>query len=377
MNLRLLILAAVVLPSALSAQRISQNTDDRTYIYSYGPLHRKVISVPDIDGYKSLKCDFHMHTSMADAKVTPEERIEEAWVDGLDAVCVSEHIGVHKSEGVAPIYDHNRVQDRVAKAGKKFGLLVIRGVEITRSKPFGHMNMMFIKDCNVFCEERYKLGPDGKELKDEKGHRIPNRETELSDFEAAEKQGAFIQWNHPGWPDKICDMPDFHREMIKAGRIHAVEICNSKEWYPKVLDWFDQFQLPMTANSDAHTATRNYYGDSLRPINIVFAKEQTLEGLKEAMFAGRFVSYFGNMMAGKAELMEALVRKCLQIKVIDAKKNQVEVMNISSLHLEAEWGDMRMQFLPGSGVIATIKPGAQVKFTNCMAGRECLKFQLR
>ena len=53
---------------------------------------RPVINIPDILGYKTLKCDFHMHTVFSDGQVWPTVRIDEAWRDGLDAISITDHI---------------------------------------------------------------------------------------------------------------------------------------------------------------------------------------------------------------------------------------------------------------------------------------------
>ena len=42
---------------------------------AFNPKH---IAVPDLPGYKTLKCDFHLHTYYSDGHVTPEMRVLEA-----------------------------------------------------------------------------------------------------------------------------------------------------------------------------------------------------------------------------------------------------------------------------------------------------------
>ena len=53
---------------------------------------RKTINIPDILGYKTLKCDFHMHTVFSDGIVWPTFRVDEAWEEGLDAIAITDHI---------------------------------------------------------------------------------------------------------------------------------------------------------------------------------------------------------------------------------------------------------------------------------------------
>ena len=51
---------------------------------------RKIANVPDLPGYVTLKCDFHMHTVFSDADVWPTVRIDEALREGLDAIAITD-----------------------------------------------------------------------------------------------------------------------------------------------------------------------------------------------------------------------------------------------------------------------------------------------
>ena len=60
---------------------------------------RQEINIPDILGYKTLKCDFHMHTVFSDGSVWPPIRVVEAWQEGLDVISITDHIEqYHKKE---------------------------------------------------------------------------------------------------------------------------------------------------------------------------------------------------------------------------------------------------------------------------------------
>ena len=363
--------------TALFADKRPENSDDRMYCHRNMSGVRNNIAIPDIDGYLTLKCDFHMHTVYADAQVSPKGRVQEAWYDGLDVVSVTEHAGVHKT-GIE-FNDFNLVNKLAMAAGEELGMIVIPGIEITRAKPFGHMNFLFIKDGNAFSDKRYALDKNGKTMVDKAtGYTINDEETLKSDLAAAIEQDCFIQWNHPGWPDKICDMFDIHREMIAKGQINSVEICNSTEWYPKVLDWFDEFHIPMVANSDQHPPISYTFGHVIRPMTLVFAKEYTMESIREAMFAGRMVAFWDQTLAGDASLLEALVHSCLKVKVIDAKKGKIEVTNISDIQLETLYGDHMSPviFYPHTARIVTVKEGEKINFINCYIGRRNLSVNL-
>lgn len=362
--------------ASATAKTSPENSDDRIHCYQIEKAVRKLVSVPDIDGYKTLKCDFHMHTVFADAHVSPTGRVREAWQDGLDVIAMSEHLAVHKSPGIK-LKDYNLPINQAVKEGKKWGLIVVPAVEITRTKPFGHMNALFIKDPNVFEETRYKVDENGKLLRDKNGKRIPNP-TEMDDFRKAEAQGAFMLWNHPGWPDGKSTLYPLHKQLIKEGRIHAVELFNGFEWYPKVLDWFDEYKLPMMANTDIHDTSKFAYGEQIRPMTLVFAKEYTLESLREALFAGRMVAFFDKKLAGDSKYICSLISNSLKVRVIDEKKGVLEVTNISDIEFQTIFGDHMspVVFYPRKAIRVTVPKGTELDFINCYAGRNTVKTQI-
>lgn len=116
---------------------------------------RNEIQVPDLDGYTTLKCDFHMHTVFSDGLVWPTVRVDEAYREGLDAISLTEHIEYrpHKKDVVA---DHNRSFDLCQKQAEKLGILLIRGSEITRPMAPGHFNAIFLADSNPLEQKEYK-----------------------------------------------------------------------------------------------------------------------------------------------------------------------------------------------------------------------------
>jgi hypothetical protein len=239
------------------------------------------------------------------------------------------------------------------------------------------MNALFIKDPNVFEETRYKVDENGKLLRDKDGNRIPNP-TEMEDFEKAEAQGAFMLWNHPGWPDNKATLYPLHKKLIKEGRIHAVELFNGFEWYPKVLDWFDEYKLPMMANSDIHELSSFAYGNQVRPMTLIFTKDKSLESVREALFAGRMVAFFDNKLAGDAKYLEQLVAASLQVEVLDEHKGVLVVTNISDIEFSVLFKEHSLPVIihPRSAIRLTIPKGTTLNFVNCYIGRETLKKEI-
>ncbi|MBQ5635742.1 MAG: hypothetical protein IIV10_05470, partial [Alistipes sp.] len=83
---KFLLLVAMLIAGDVIADaknKIPENSDDRVVCYELKLERRRVISIPDIDGYVTLKGDFHMHTVFADATVSPQGRVREAWSEGL------------------------------------------------------------------------------------------------------------------------------------------------------------------------------------------------------------------------------------------------------------------------------------------------------
>ena len=69
-------------------------------------------------------------------------------------------------------------------------------------------------------------------------------------------------------------------------------------------------------NSDIHGLISEEYTEpeySNRPMTLVFAKERSHDSLKEAMFAGRTLVYFRDMLAGKEEYAKPFFYKCISV----------------------------------------------------------------
>jgi histidinol phosphatase-like PHP family hydrolase len=245
---------------------------------------RKTVNLPDIPGYVTLKCDFHMHSVFSDGNVWPTVRIDEALRDGLDAIAITDHLEYNPKKDFIPV-DHNAAWKIGEAYAKERNLILVHGTEITRKMPPGHMNALFITDGTLIA-----------------------RDSVWDAFEAAIKQGAFLQWNHPGWksqqPDGIPRMYDIHRKLIKNGWLHGIEIFNDSDYYPEAFTFCKENNIAVMANSDVHAVVSEIYGVrgyTNRPMTLVFAKERSHNSLKEAMFAGRTLAYFNDMLAGKEE----------------------------------------------------------------------------
>jgi hypothetical protein len=278
---------------------------------------RKIINLPDLEGYITLKCDFHMHTVFSDGNVWPTYRLFEAFRDGLDAIAITDHIEYSPKKDYIPV-DHNAAWKLVETAAKESNLILVHGAEITRKMPPGHLNALFIQDASLIAKDSV-----------------------YDAIEAAVNQGAFIQWNHPGWksqePDGIPKLYEFHKKLLKNGWINGIEFVNNSEYYPLVLDWCKEYKLAVTGNSDIHGIISETYikpDYSGRPMTLVFANERTSESLKEAMFAGRTLVWFKDILGGKEEFAKPFFYKCIEISKPfheNTKNSYFEVTNRSDI----------------------------------------------
>ncbi len=257
---------------------------------------RKIVNIPDLPGYVTLKCDFHIHTVFSDGNVWPTVRVGEAYRDGLDAIAITDHLEYNPKKDFIPV-DHNAAWKIAGETASDYNLILVHGAEITRKMPPGHMNALFIRDASLLTADSV-----------------------MDVFAAAIKQGAFLQWNHPGWksqePDGIPKLYKIHKELIEKGWLHGIEFFNDSEYYPLVMTFCKQYNLAVMANSDNHGVISEEYKEPYypnRPMTLVFAKSRTHDSLKEAMFAGRTLAYFKDIIAGKEEYAKPFFYQCISV----------------------------------------------------------------
>jgi len=256
----------------------------------------RLILTGTVPGYVTLKCDFHTHTVFSDGEVWPGFRIREAVKDGLDAVAITDHLEYRPKKSYVK-GDDNSAFAIARKQADINNLLLVRGTEITRRMPPGHLNLLFLPDSIAFEDTAF-----------------------MKVMEKAVTLGAFVQWNHPGWisqqPDGVARMLDVHRELIEKGWLHGIEIYNDENFYPGVMEWCSRNHLTMMGNTDTHGTTREVMDDKKtthRVMTLVFARDKSIPALKEALFAQRTLVWYGDTLAGKTELAEPFVRSSLKI----------------------------------------------------------------
>lgn len=306
---------------------------------------RAEVYFPDVQGYKTLKCDFHTHTVFSDGNVWPTIRIDEAWREGLDVIAITDHIEYqpHKKD-VNP--EHNRSFEVAVPESEKYDILLIKGSEITRSMPPGHSNALFLTDCNALEQKDF-----------------------MDAFKAAKSQGAFIFWNHPDWsgqqPDSTLWWKE-HTDLYNAGMLNGIEVANGDMYSPSAHRWCIEKKMTMMGTSDIHNPMGMDYDFAKgehRPMTLVLAKEKTAEAVKEALFSRRTVVYFKNTLIGDLAYLNEMFSKSIKIEkaVRSGKKITVTIFNTSSVPFElkkVKGNDANLEFFRD----LTLEPRAYTSF---------------
>lgn len=272
---------------------------------------RTEIILPQVNGYNVYKADLHTHTIHSDGDVIPSFRVYEAWYDGLDIIAITDHIEYRSFEEKLVKYldkyvsdeyksavnhriddrplkegevmvDLNYVSREAAKYAERCGLLSIKGAEITRpGDKIGHFNALFTTDNNLI----YDKDP-------------------VQAVRNAKAQGALVMHNHPGWKRTSIDYTPTEVVLYKEGLVDGIEVMNTDDFYPGIIDRALEKNLFMSANTDIHQTTVLEHNGFHRPMTLILAKERTLEAVREALDECRTIAYGYNTLCGEEQLLK-------------------------------------------------------------------------
>lgn len=284
---------------------------------------RDIVNIPDIANYKTLKCDFHMHTVFSDGHVWPTIRVHEAWRDGLDAIAITDHINYRdprlKESAHLKMGDHNAPYNEAKLTAEKLGITLIKGVEINRDMPPGHFNVLFAKDINKLTDDDF-----------------------FKALREAKKQGAYIQWNHPYYKQKgTPKWFEVHQRLYEEGLLDGIEVFNHDNLHDKAIEWANEKQLTVTADSDVHLLIDMIHDeDTHRPMTLVFAKDKSEASIREAMFARRTAAYFDDTVVGHQNHLKQLFEASVQVidlpMIVETFSRYIQFKNNSDIDYELE-----------------------------------------
>lgn len=363
----LIILAILATSVSASAQSfyVDAKNPEMVHPAEYRDVHRKEIFIPQVNGFNVYKADLHTHTMYSDGQVLPKYRIREAWQDGLDIIAVTEHVEYRPVEEDLVKYldkytdkkrkeavNHRIVSEAATKDGimvdlntavqisqklaKSYGLTVIPGLEITRdANEIGHFNALFTTDNNLIYD------PDPYQA-------ILN----------AKAQNAIIQHNHPGWRRTKLGFSEWQKKVYGEGLVDGVEVVNGDEIYPGIVDRCVQGGMYITANTDIHATTAADYrvNGTDRPMTLIFAKDQSLESVREALEAQRTLALAYNNLWGADQLLKDLFMACVKVENVSGRK--YKLTNLSSIPFVLQQdGANRVHLDPMTSIFLTISKG--------------------
>jgi len=281
---------------------------------------RTELSFPDLPGFLTLRCDFHMHTVFSDGNVWPTIRAEEAWRDGLDAIAMTDHVEYAPHKNEIPV-NYARPYEIAHAQGQSLGVIVIRGGELTRGEPPGHLNALFLTNVAAV-----------------------NRTNDTEAVKAAFEQGAFLFWNHPGWKQASRKSVWYaaQEEFFTQGWLRGIEIVNGKEYDPIAHQWCLDKKLTILGNSDIHDPVGFHYAakpGEWRPMTLVFAKAHTPEAIREALFARRTAVFSNDRLIGETQFVEPLFQESIEIinpkiRIRGKGRVLVQIRNKSPMNFE-------------------------------------------
>ena len=94
---RIFIVAISLLFAFGSASAQTKSYKFTEKLYNKIPWRHEFV-LPQVDGLNCYTAELHAHTVFSDGEITPEERVKEAWIDGLDILAMTDHIETRRHE---------------------------------------------------------------------------------------------------------------------------------------------------------------------------------------------------------------------------------------------------------------------------------------
>ena len=206
-------------------------------------------------------------------------------------ISLTEHLEYQSHLRDIPHPDRNRSYQIAGGYVKNQPLAVVHGTEITKPMPPGHFNAIFINDANKFFDKEKKALAFDKAIKE------------------ANKQGAFVFWNHPHWEanrkDGIAKLDPIHNEIINKKLLHGIEVVNMFTFSEEALDIALENDLTILGTSDVHVLIdwdfNNERESYHRPLTFIISENRTIKSTSDALFNGDTFVWYHDLIIGKEE----------------------------------------------------------------------------
>lgn len=333
---RIFIVAISLLFAFGSASAQTKSYKFTEKLYNKIPWRHEFV-LPQVDGLNCYTAELHAHTVFSDGEITPEERVKEAWIDGLDILAMTDHIETRRHErdflkflkGYSPdkkgfepintrvsrgkhadergiVSDLNFSTELALKAAQNYPeLTIIKGVEISREPVhIGHYCALFTTDNNAIYST-----DDAQAIRN------------------ARAQGAIITHNHPGWERTTCEMTEFHKKVYGEGLIDGVEVANGSSFYPDMVRRAVENKLYIVSATDIHATSSSLYGKQnfFREMTLIFAKDKSEQSLRKALLSQKTLGYCGGYIIGEESLLAKFFQASVTAKYVANGKNGLNI----------------------------------------------------
>jgi predicted metal-dependent phosphoesterase TrpH len=333
-------------------------------VWSHGEAgsvsEKRIMNFPDTTNAKTIISDLHTHSVFSDGHVWPNVRVTEATRDGIDLLAITEHLEYQPHLDHIPHTNRNAAYLEAKKAAKDEDLIVVSGSEITREMPPGHINAIFLQDSNdlLFLDKkkikmaRLAIEESGEELSPQEFamaemYALANQWPAVLAVNEANKQKAFVFWNHPGWtaqsPSGVAKLTDMHKTFIASSSLHGIEIVNGDTFSEEAFQIALDNKLTLIGTSDVHDLIDWDYPSELgshRPVTLIFSEKRNKRSIKKALFERRTVIWFKNILIGESDNLVPLLESILSTKSLGyspgTKILKVELLNNSSANLQLQ-----------------------------------------
>jgi hypothetical protein len=141
--------------------------------------------------------------------------------------------------------------------------------------------------------------------------------------------------------DGIAKLSSLHEEFIAQNLLHGIEVVNENTFSEEALAIALEKKLTIIGTSDVHNLIDWDYiphQGNHRPVTLIFSKERDKNSIKEALFDGRTVVWFENLLIGEERNIIPLLESLLTIDSAVYKDNP-SILNLTI----SNQSDARMQ----------------------------------
>lgn len=272
---------------------------------------RREIDIPNIPGYLTLKCDFHVQTVFSDGEVWPTVRVNEAWEQGLDVLAITDRVE-YKPDQPETKSDHNQSYEIAKPLADQLGIILVRGAEMSFNAIPGHLNAVFIKNANLLVRDSW-----------------------IEALQECKDQDAFVFWDHPGIDRQPPEKTAWWKQYLNnfpSGIIGGVEVFNGRDFYPDAFKWASAHAMTLLANSNVKGPLERTYlpGTDFRPVTLVFATERKAESVLYALRNKRTALFFDGKLLGEARFLRPIFQGAVKIvgPVLNLGNNESKFLQV-------------------------------------------------